>query len=56
MRINHEDPRTPSASEAAQDAAIDASLPAHDCGTCEWCVAVADALAKMIPSNAKAPF
>lgn len=47
---------TPSDSEAAIDAAIDAALPPHDCGTCEWCIACTEALLAMLPTHSDAPF
>lgn len=56
MRIDFENPATPTLAEAMTDAILDAADGVHDCGSCEWCVATAQAAASMVPSTSVAPF
>jgi hypothetical protein len=49
MRIDHENPMTPTDAEAEIDHILDLLAP-HQCNTCEWCIAVDAAAANMLPS------
>lgn len=56
MNIDTENPATPTLGEAMADAILDAAEGSHDCGTCEWCVATAHAVAAMVPWTSPTPF
>lgn len=56
MNIDRENPATPTQGEADLDAFLDTFEAPHDCGTCEWCIATAEAVRAMLPSTSVAPF
>jgi hypothetical protein len=44
------DASAPTAQEAMADFLLDQAEAPHDCGSCEWCVEIAKAAAKMVPT------